>query len=467
MLFSALEGILFIPLFNHKLQSFNSGYIISWGYEMRRILFVDDIPGAAQQLKEEIRPMCHEWETEFAVSGEEALNLMTKSPFDVVVSNMHMPGMNGVELLGTVMERYPETVRIIHAELSDPDIVLRSAKSAHQFLMKPCSAETMRYTIERACKLQDLLRSETLRKIVAGIKKLPSLPQLYNLIIAEMQSPDASLKKVGHIISQDVSMSAKILQLVNSAYFGLPQKITDPRQAAVYLGMDTLKALVLSIHVFSSFKEDSEFFWFSLADMQKRSIMVGRLAGDIARAEMADGKVVEEALVAGILHDIGRLIMLKIPEQCRMVMDFIERTGCDLIEAEYTVMKTSHAELGAYLLGLWGIPDNIVEAVAFHHNPSKLLDNVFIKPEESYNKDTGKAGSDDKDSKLRSAKKLLKEFTALTAVHVANSLLMQESSSPGTTDFPYVDMSYLGKLNLKEKLPEWMELCNKVKRENV
>jgi putative nucleotidyltransferase with HDIG domain len=324
----------------------------------------------------------------------------------------------------------------------------------------------MKYTIERACKLQDLLKSESLRKIVAGIKKLPSLPQLYSLIVAEMQSKEASLKKVGHIISQDVSMSAKILQLVNSAFFGLPQKIADPQQATVFLGIDTLKALVLSIHVFSSFTEDSDLFWFSLADMQKRSIMVGRLAKDIARAETADEKVAEEALIAGILHDIGRLIMLKIPEQCRMVMDFIERTGCDLVEAEYTIMKTSHAELGAYLLGLWGIPDNIVEAVAFHHRPSKLLDDMFIMPGEPSNKDTGKMKSEDKDSKSQSAKKLLKEFTALTAVHVANSLLMQESS-PTTTDFPYVDMRYLSRLHLTDKLPEWMECCNKVRQEDV
>jgi putative nucleotidyltransferase with HDIG domain len=431
---------------------------------MRRILFVDDEPGVLSGIRRVLGTMQHEWATEFATSGKEALNLMSKSHFDVVVSDMHMPRMNGVELLGNVMERYPETVRIIHSELLDPDMILRSTKSAHQLLMKPCDAETIKYTIERACKLQDLLRSETLRKIVAGIKKLPSLPKLYNLIVAEMQSPDASLKKVGYIISQDISMSAKILQLVNSAFFGLPQKIADPQQAAVYLGIDTLKALVLSIHVFSSFTEDSEYFWFSLADLQKRSIMVGRLARDIARAEKADAKVVEEALVSGILHDIGRLIMLKIPEQCRMVMDYIERTGCDLVDAEYTVMKTSHAELGAYLLGLWGIPDNVVEAVAFHHNPSKLLDDVFIKPEESRNKDTGKAESDGKDSKSRSDKKLLKEFTALTAVHVANSLLMQESSSPDITVFPYVDMRYLRKLNLTDKLPEWMECCEKIKQ---
>ncbi|MEE9213755.1 MAG: response regulator, partial [Thermodesulfobacteriota bacterium] len=407
---------------------------------MRRILFVDDNPEEIERLREMLTPVHKEWVMEFAVSGEEALNFMAKSTFDVVVSNMHMPKMDGVELLGTVMERYPETVRIIHSVRSDKEMVLRSVKTAHQFLMKPCSTETMKYTIERACKLRDLLRNETLRKIVAGIKKLPSLPKLYSLIVAEMQSKEASLKKVGYIISQDVSMSAKILQLVNSAFFGLPQKIADPQQAAVYLGINTLKALVLSIHVFSSFEEDSELFWFSLADMRKRSIMVGRLARDIAHAEMADEKVVEEAMIAGILHDIGRLIMLKIPDQCRMMMDFIERTGCDLVDAEYTIMKTSHAELGAYLLGLWEIPDNIVEAVAFHHNPSKLLEDMFIMPSESSNKDTGKMKSSDKDSKSPSAKKLLKEFTALTAVHVANSLLMQESSSSETTIFPYVDM---------------------------
>jgi putative nucleotidyltransferase with HDIG domain len=434
---------------------------------VRKILFVDNDAKEVEGLRKMLRPMCHEWEMEFAASGEEALNFMAKSPFDVVVSGMHMPEMDGVKLLGIVMDRYPETVRIICSDLLDPEIAFKSSKSAHQLLMKPCSAETMKYTIERACKLQDLLRSETLRKLVAGIKKLPSLPRLYNLIVAEMQSKDASLKKVGHIISQDIAMSAKILQLVNSAIFGLPQKIADPQQAAVYLGIDTLKALVLSIHVFSLFKEDAELFWFSLADLQKHSIMVGRLARDIAHAEKADAKVVEEALVSGILHDIGRLIMLKIPAQFKKIMDYIERTGCDLVEAEYNVMKTSHAELGAYLLGLWGIPDNVVEAVAFHHNPSKLLDDVFIMPEESSNKGTGKVETGDKDSKPGPDKELVKEFTALTAVHVANSLLMQESSSPGITDFTYVDMLYLSKLNLKDKLPEWMECCNKIKLEDV
>jgi putative nucleotidyltransferase with HDIG domain len=395
--------------------------------------------------------MRHEWEVEFAESGEEALNFMSKSSFDVVVSDMRMPGMNGVELLDTVMERYPETVRIILSGHSDTEMILRSVKTTHQFLMKPCDAETIKNTIEHACKLRDLLRNETLRKIVTGVQGLPSLPSLYGLIIKEIQSKEPSLKRVGHIISQDVSMSAKILQLVNSAFFGLPQEIKDPQQAAIYLGIDTLKTLVLSIPVFSLFTDDAELHGFSLAEMWRHSLMTGRLAGDIARAETADEKVAEEALVSGILHDIGKLVLLKVPRQYNEVRDFIERTGCDQVEAEYTVMKISHAELGAYLLRLWGIPDNVVEAVAFHHNPSKLLENMFIVSNKTPGEVSGKA----------------KGFTALTAVHMANALLMQESSSPGTTEFPYVDMQYLSQLNLTDKLPEWVECYNEVIRDDV
>ncbi|MBO1223699.1 MAG: HDOD domain-containing protein [Candidatus Scalindua sediminis] len=435
---------------------------------MRRILFVDDHTNVLQGYKRMLRPMRHEWEMEFAMSGEEALNFMSKSPFDVIVSDMRMPGMDGIELLGIIMESYPETVRIILSGHSDKEMILRSVKTTHQFLMKPCDAETIKNTIERACKLRDLLRNETLRKIATGVQCLPSLPSLYGLIIKEMQSPNASLKRVGHIISQDVSMSAKILQLVNSAFFGLPQEIKDPQQAVIYLGLDTLKSLVLSIHVFSLFVEDAELHGFSLAEMWRHSLMTGRLAGDIARAETADEKVAEEALIAGILHDIGKLILLKIPRQYKQVRDFIERTGCDLVEAEYTVMKTSHAELGAYLLGLWGIPDNIVEPVAFHHNPSKLIENTFTTLNKASDKDRGKTKSiGDNDLKIPSANTYLTGFTTLTAVHVANALLMQRDCSFDTTVFPYIDMGYLKTLNLEDKLPEWVGCCNKVRQEEA
>jgi putative nucleotidyltransferase with HDIG domain len=375
---------------------------------------------------------------------------------------MHMQKMDGVELLDTVMERYPGTVRIILSEDSDKEKSLQSVKSAHQFLKKPCDADTVKYTIERACKLQDLLRNETLIKTVTGIKNLPSPPRLYSLIMQEMRSPDASLKKVGDIISQDIAMTAKILQLINSAYFGLPRRITDPQQATIFLGIDTLKALVLTFHVFSEFSEDAELCEFSLADMLKHSIMVGRLAKEIAKVELDDTKILEEIYIAGILHDIGKLILLKLPEQYREVMKYIKSTGFSFVEAEYYVMKTSHAELGAYLLALWGIPDNIVETVAFHNNPSKLLENILSMSIKSNNNYVGEIKPENSNLKSLSKEKYLKEFTTLTSVHLADAMLVQKDWPTNTTVPTYADMLYLRTLELTDNLSEYLECYNKI-----
>ena len=429
---------------------------------MRRILFVDDDPKEIKRLRKMLRSIRHEWEIESAVSGKEALSFMAKSHFDVVVSNMHMQKMDGVELQDTVMERYPGTVRIILSEDSDKEKSLQSVKSTHQFLKKPCDADTVKYTIERACKLQDLLRNETLIKTVTGIKNLPSPPRLYSLIMQEMRSPDASLKNLGGIISQDIAMTAKILQLVNSAYFGLPRRITDPQQATIFLGIDTLKALVLTFHVFSEFSEDAELCEFSLADMLKHSIMVGRLAKEIAKVELDDTKILEEIYIAGILHDIGKLILLKLPEQYREVMKYIKSTGFSFVEAEYNVMKTSHAELGAYLLALWGIPDNIVETVAFHNNPSKLLENILSMSIKSNNNYVGEIKPENSNLKSLSKEKYLKEFTTLTSVHLADAMLVQKDWPTNTTVPTYADMLYLRTLELTDNLSEYLECYNKI-----
>ncbi|MHC4269524.1 MAG: HDOD domain-containing protein [Planctomycetota bacterium] len=421
---------------------------------MRRILFVDNDPNTTQKLSKMLKAMCPDWSIETTVSGDEALDLTAKSPFDVIVSDIHIQGMDGIELLGTVSKRHPETVRIIHSEFSD----LRSTMIVHQFLMKPCCAETMKNTIVRTCKLRDLLKNETLRKIVTGIRNLPSLPSLYNLIVEEMQSPEGSLKKVGHLISQDVSMSAKILQLVNSAFFSLPQKVTDPQQASVFVGIETLKSLILSIHLFSSLTKDAELCGFSPVKMWRHSLRTGRLAGDIARAENADRKVVEEAMIAGMLHDIGKLILLKIPQKFKEVMDLVEKTGCTDAEAEFSVMEASHAELGAYLLGLWGLPGDIVESVAFHHKPSKLIERMFIMSPEKTKDDLDNVETAKVNLKPQPIEKYSTEFTALTAVHVANALTMQGNCSSDTTSFPYLDMLYLETLELTDKITEWIEL---------
>ncbi len=428
---------------------------------MKNILFVDNDTVAIQKLKNILSVMCPDWRIDVTGSGGAALGLMSKNPFDVIVSDLHIQGMDWIELFKAVSEYHPETVRIIYSESSD----LRSTMVVHQFLKKPTTAETVRNTILRACNLQELLRNIKLRKIVSGIKNLPSLPKLYNLIVAEMQSPEGSLKKIGHLISSDVSMSAKILQLVNSAFFGLSQKITDPQQASVFIGIETLKSLVLSVHVFSSLSKDAESYGFSPVKMWRHCLRTGKLAGEIARSEKVDRIVVDEAIIAGMLHDIGKLIiLLEMPKQYIEVMNLVDATDCGLVEAEYSIMDTSHAELGAYLLGLWGLPGNVVESVAFHHKPSKLIERMFVMSPEITKDDSGKSKSKNGNFKQQSIEKYSTDFSVLTAVHVANALTMQENCSADTTDFPYIDMSYLKKLELVDKLPYWVELFENTKQ---
>ena len=400
----------------------------------KSVLFVDDELNVIQGLKRMLRVLRNEWDMYFAGGGEEALDILLKHHIDVIVSDMRMPGMNGVELLNKVMELYPSIVRIILSGHSDQEIILQSAKTAHQFLTKPCEADVLKHTIERTIALRDLLSNEKLLGLVAGIKDLPSLPSLYVLLMEEIQSPEVSLKKVGNIIAQDLVMTAKVLQLVNSAFFGLSQKVTNPQQAVTLLGINTLSALVLYVQVFSTFKTDPRLQVFSMEDLWQHSMAVGSLAKEIARVELANKKMAEDAFIAGMMHDLGKLLLLVVPGYYSRVNEVVKNKGCSVLEAEYEVLDNSHAEVGAYLLGLWGIPHSIVEAVAYHHYPSKISGN---------------------------------KFTVLTAVHVANALLIHKDSSTGTTEFPHIDYEYLAVLNLTGKLTEWSELCHKVSMKGV
>ncbi len=429
---------------------------------MRKIVFVDSDKKVIKKLKKQLHPMRFKWKMEFVRTGEDALRFMKNSSVDAVVSDLHLPEMDGVKLFDTVMELYPGTARFVYSDNSDSSLAIESAKCTHQFLLKQSNAETIRYAIERTCKLQELLNNKKLIDIVSGIRNLPSLPKLYDLITKEMKSSDPSITKVGNLISQDISLSAKMLQLVNSAYYSLPRKIIDTQQATIYLGTEIVKAIVLTDHIFSSFSNLAESLGFNIAGMWRHSLMVGILAAEIARAESAESSEVEEALIAGMLHDIGKLILLKIPGNYKEVESFVDYTGSDFVDAEYAVVKTSHAELGAYLLGLWGIPDSIVEIVAFHHKPSTLIENVFAimsGPSDGGNEKTTPTGGTLESGPTA---KFIKGLTALASVHAANALMMEKDCSSDTTEFSHIDMLYLRKLDYSGRLPVWVECYKKV-----
>jgi len=388
----------------------------------KRVLFVDDEPNVLDGLRRMLRPMRNEWEMFFAQGGEKALATLAQKQFDVVVTDMRMPGMDGAMLLKEVMQKYPRVVRIVLSGHSSEVASLRSARVAHQFLAKPCDAEKLKQTINRAFALCSLITDETLAQTVSRLNSVPSMPTLYTKIMEELNYPDASIMRVGEIVAEDPGMTTKILQLVNSAFFGLGRQISDPAQAASLLGTEVIKSLVLSLDVFSQF-EGTSVAGLTPESVQKHCTETAAIAKQIALAEKAPKEIVETAFMAGFLHDIGKLILVaNMPEQYREVMVRMGEQGVALCDAERTILGATHAEVGAYLLSLWGLPDPIVEATAFHHHPSKSFSD---------------------------------SFAALTAVHVANVLVHRRHSGEQTAIIEELDLDYLTQLGLVDRIEVW------------
>jgi len=336
---------------------------------MRRVLFVDDEPRILEGLRRMLRGQRHEWEMAFAPGGEAALALLEASPFDVIVSDMRMPGMDGARLLALVRDRYPQVVRIVlsgHTELST---ALRVVPVAHQFLAKPCDPGTLRVAVERACHLKTLLNDESIRGTVGALRDLPSLPRTYDAMTEALRSADTSLQKIARIVEQDVGISAKILQLVNSAFFGLAHSITNIEHAVIYLGINTLRSLALSVEIFRVFQPKTPLPGFSLEKLERHA----RLAAHIAAYLPVPKHLADIPMVAAMLHDVGKLILAwKFPERFGKLLAKAAEEHRPLYQVEQDEYGFSHAEIGAYLLGLWGLPYLLVEAVAYHHGPSRV-----------------------------------------------------------------------------------------------
>jgi HD-like signal output (HDOD) protein len=397
----------------------------------KRILFVDDEPNILDGLGRMLRPMRSEWEMAFALSGPEALEIMRKKSFDVVVSDMRMPQMDGSVFLNKVMELYPETIRFVLSGQADKETIFRSIGPTHQFMSKPCDADVIKSTLNRAFALRDILANPRLKKLISQVSSLPSLPDLYVRIQKELQSEDPSVQRVGKIIEQDVAMSAKVLQLVNSSFFGLRQHVASPSQAVSLLGLDILRSLVLVVHVFSQSKT-LEGTTFSIEAIQHHSLAVGRYAQAIAKTEKVETKATDDAFMAGILHDAGKLVLINnLSDRYREALSFAHNNHILLIEAEKEYFGATHAEVGAYLLGLWGFPDPIVEATAFHHVP-----------------------------RCCSAK----SFGSLTAIHAANALACELKNKVSEECSAQVDLEYLNELGLADRLHAWRQACEQIWR---
>ncbi len=401
---------------------------------MKKVLFVDDDPSLINGLKRMLRPLRKEWEMHFALSGQEALDLLAESRFDVIVSDMRMPGINGAELLARVRELYPHMIRIILSGYSDQDLLLKAVRPAHQFLSKPCDADTLKNTVLRVSKIQDILNSREVKKIIAEVDSLPSLPHLYKEITTRLEQEDTAIKEIGEIIQKDIGMSAQILKLVNSSFFGFYKNISNPVQATTLLGMDTIKTLVLSIGIFSSLKYEQK-MKISYENLWNHSQLTASLARQIAQWVSDDKIFIEDAYMGGFLHDIGILILAsKLPDKYQQILERVYEEKENIWDVEKNVLGTSHAEIGAYLLGLWGFTEDIIEAIIRHHKPEIFGD---------------------------------EPNSLITVLHLADSFAHHLDPAIKEMAMTKLDLDYLKKINLADKAKEWFEACKKLYEEGA
>jgi len=398
--------------------------------EKKSILFVDDEVNVLNGLKRMLRSMRSEWDMFFAIGGQEALDFLEKKGVDVIVSDMRMPEIDGAALLKEVSKKYPDVIRIVLSGQAEKEDIFRSIGPSHQYLSKPCDSEKLKTIVKRSFALRDTLKSDKLKEVVSKIKKLPSQPHVYNELVEALKNDNIAIKHIGSIISKDVAMTAQILKLVNSSYFGFRSNITDPGQAVSYLGLDLVKSLMLSIDLFE--QEDCKII--SSEKIWKHSWDTAILSREIAMSMNMPDDVVNQSFTAGMLHECGLIILANnFPDEYEEYLYAIENNEKNIVELETKIFGATHEEVGAYLLGIWGLPDGIVEAVSFHSSPFKSFSD---------------------------------EFTAMTALHLADAIDYHLKRKEHPWFSSKMNRKYVDYIGLTEKIPNFINMHKDVLAKN-
>ncbi len=385
---------------------------------MHRILFVDDEPKILTGLRRMLHSQRRQWEMEFAEGGVEAIKRLETGPFDVVVSDARMPGMEGAELPRRGKMRVPRYGPIILSGQCSRDSVLQCVGVAHQFLSKPCDAEFLKAVIARVCARRDCILDGEVRTAVSRVSSLPSQSELYSALVDLTAVETASVQTLSEMIGADVALSMKVVQLVSSGFFGSPQRVIDVPRAVELLGAETIRVLRLTRRFRP--RQPNEFDEVVLCDVNEHCLTVAEAAKRVAQSATGDRKTAAHACVAGMFHEVGPLIR---PSRTSAPRELGGED--DAKEARSAVIHDSLA--GAYLAALWGLPAEVVQIIAGLHDPMQSEDRAF---------------------------------TALTAVHVAHACLHDRRRRSDGLESSELDVDYLRRIHCADRLDEWQEICH-------
>jgi putative nucleotidyltransferase with HDIG domain len=325
----------------------------------KRILFVDDEANVLDGLRVLLRKHRRDWEMEFAQGGDHALAILDENAFDVVVTDLRMPKVDGLTLLKHLRAHHPQTMRIVLSGAPERTSALAVVQYAHQSLTKPCRLGELESVLTRAFMLGDLVADPDVRSVIGRIGELPPLPRTYARLVRVLDDENSGMADVAAVIASDIAVSAKILQLANSAFFGNGRAVSTVMQAIPMLGLEALKSLTLSTALFDAHGLAPRVRVFAEL-LHEHSSLIAGLASDLA-----DESHRRDAFAAGMLHDVGRLVLAStMPEEMEGSTSVARRVTPDATPHP----MTRHAKVGAYLLGLWGLPPMVIDAVAHHHD---------------------------------------------------------------------------------------------------
>lgn len=317
----------------------------------QRILFVDDEPAILSALKNLLYKDRKRWDLLFAPSGEAALELIREQPVDVVISDMRMPGMDGATFLNQVKQAWPATARIMLSGHADRESIVRALPAVHQLLAKPCDAATLRASIERGLEPESKMPDPRVRAVIGGMDRIPSSAATVHALATLISSSSASLDEVAALVSQDPGMSAKVLQLVNSGYFGSGESTSSIPEAVSQLGTEQLRYICMTASVFSAARV-ADFPGFSLQSARCDASRTAQLATS------------DEAYAGALLQDVGKIVLaVGFPAEYERLLGIAAALGINEMTLERETFGATHREIGACLLALWGLPAPILDIV--------------------------------------------------------------------------------------------------------
>ena len=390
-----------------------------------RLAFVDRHSSVLDGIRHSLVDHRPEWSIRCFEDGGHLLTDLAQGEYDLVVSDIRLPGLCGAEFLRSVARKAPETVRVVSYDLERQEDVMTHVDAWNQFITKPCQPDMLISVVEESLSIREKPEGISAVEVIKNLKRLPTIPAIYLELNQILDNPDAHPEEIGDLVSRDIALTSSLLRIVNSAQIGLRRNVSTPQEAVSFLGVDIVKTLALGAKLFTMC-DDQIMRLPYLDNLWNHSMSVSGCARQIMKSKGGNRKMVDESMVAGLLHDAGKLVMAtNDPQKSMEVVNLCKEKDISLKKAEDQVFGFNHGDVGGVLFRLWGLPQKVVEAVKFHHVPQRSQ---------------------------------VKELSVVGALHLAEMISQPAGGDGrGLRNLEDLDQGYLDEVGLEGGIDDWKQ----------